>query len=512
MTTAERTARKDTAPQIQVVRVAAILEELEKTRRELREGLEALKSVAEGAVAARSATPPGAGNGHLEGWFQGLVSGAHTGNDTSSSGQTRARRGLTVSKEQLAAALGEARSTGGGGTISVRGLERRIKETAAQDEPAGGSGGAVSLSLSELAGILKGARDSSKGTAHPKAPEPDHAAERPAEEHDAARRIAEAAAQIQAAGATAPRLDINLTVNLIRWVGTTRRRIGLAHMQDVLETYMLTGHLPSAIQMIVYRVSAMGLESDPDDVSKVSYDDIADSVSQLHGVLYAGGGPPTCLEVDFDISEMPLTEASASHGATVTGSNAPDEELAAVLPAVEQFIHGSTDADIFEAADDDSPTIVSEPPAAAAEPRQAAPALAVSSTNGSAPKGRKTYASDLTEAQWRGVEELVPAHKPGGRPPKYTRREVLNGILYQVHTGASWRSLPQDLPPWKIVHHYFRTWREEGLWEPIAATLAYMRMSVEAEPQQSGDGEQVAEGSILDQLARKAAARGAAAG
>ncbi len=28
-------------------------------------------------------------------------------------------------------------------------------------------------------------------------------------------------------------------------------------------------------------------------------------------------------------------------------------------------------------------------------------------------------------------------------------REILNGILYVLRSGCSWRMLPKDLPPWK---------------------------------------------------------------
>ena len=42
---------------------------------------------------------------------------------------------------------------------------------------------------------------------------------------------------------------------------------------------------------------------------------------------------------------------------------------------------------------------------------------------------RQAYDSDLTDAEWNRLEPLVPAPKPGGRPPKHTRREIVNGIL-----------------------------------------------------------------------------------
>lgn len=84
---------------------------------------------------------------------------------------------------------------------------------------------------------------------------------------------------------------------------------------------------------------------------------------------------------------------------------------------------------------------------------------------------RTSYPSDLTDAQWRRLEPWVPRPKPGGRPARYTRREILNAILYQSRNGCTWRALPHDLPPYRIVFHYFRLWQKEGTWERIHDAL-----------------------------------------
>ena len=49
------------------------------------------------------------------------------------------------------------------------------------------------------------------------------------------------------------------------------------------------------------------------------------------------------------------------------------------------------------------------------------------------------------------------------RPIKYPRREIVNAILYTLRTGAAWRMLPHDFPPYRIVFHYYRIWRKEGV-------------------------------------------------
>ena len=80
---------------------------------------------------------------------------------------------------------------------------------------------------------------------------------------------------------------------------------------------------------------------------------------------------------------------------------------------------------------------------------------------------RAAYPSDLTDKQWAEVAPLIPAAEPGGREREVDMREVLNGILYLVRGGVSWRMLPHDLPPWGTVHYYYRRFRLDGTWVKI---------------------------------------------
>ena len=75
---------------------------------------------------------------------------------------------------------------------------------------------------------------------------------------------------------------------------------------------------------------------------------------------------------------------------------------------------------------------------------------------------RQAYDTNLTDAEWNRLESLVPAPKPGGRPPKHARREIVNGICYAIRSGGAWRLLPHDLPPWRTVYHYFWSWRRHN--------------------------------------------------
>jgi putative transposase len=77
------------------------------------------------------------------------------------------------------------------------------------------------------------------------------------------------------------------------------------------------------------------------------------------------------------------------------------------------------------------------------------------------------YLTDLNDAEWEQIQTAVPQPKPGGRPAKHSRRDILNGIRYVVRGGGAWHLLPHDFAPWKTVYHYFRLWAIQGVWQAL---------------------------------------------
>jgi transposase len=75
--------------------------------------------------------------------------------------------------------------------------------------------------------------------------------------------------------------------------------------------------------------------------------------------------------------------------------------------------------------------------------------------------------SDLTDAQWKLIEPLLPAPRRGGRPEKHPRRAIVDAILYVVRTGCSWRQLLADFPPWQTVYWYFVRWEQQQVTEQM---------------------------------------------
>lgn len=90
---------------------------------------------------------------------------------------------------------------------------------------------------------------------------------------------------------------------------------------------------------------------------------------------------------------------------------------------------------------------------------------------------KSLYPSNLTDGQWRIIDPLLPKPKcpwGRGRPRKTCYRDILNGVFYLLRTGCQWRMLPRDYPSWKLVYHYFRLWRLNGVWDSIHDALREM--------------------------------------
>ena len=78
---------------------------------------------------------------------------------------------------------------------------------------------------------------------------------------------------------------------------------------------------------------------------------------------------------------------------------------------------------------------------------------------------------DLTNEQWARLEPLLPRGKKPGRPPKHSKRQLIDGVRFRVRTGVPWRDLPARYGPWETVYGLFRRWQRDGTWKKILAGL-----------------------------------------
>jgi transposase len=82
---------------------------------------------------------------------------------------------------------------------------------------------------------------------------------------------------------------------------------------------------------------------------------------------------------------------------------------------------------------------------------------------------------DLTDAQWDRISVLIPdpprRADNRGRPWR-PARDVLNGILWVLRTGAPWKDLPDRYPPYQTCHRRFQQWQRSGVLEQVLTALA----------------------------------------
>jgi transposase len=82
---------------------------------------------------------------------------------------------------------------------------------------------------------------------------------------------------------------------------------------------------------------------------------------------------------------------------------------------------------------------------------------------------------ELTNEQWNRIEPIIvsltPAKDPRGRKGR-DPREVMNGILWILRTGAPWKDLPQRYPPYQTCHRRFQQWVRLGVFRRILKELA----------------------------------------
>ena len=78
---------------------------------------------------------------------------------------------------------------------------------------------------------------------------------------------------------------------------------------------------------------------------------------------------------------------------------------------------------------------------------------------------------ELTDEQRERLRPLLPPQKPRTGRPNLDHRQVINGILWILRTGAPWRDLPERYGKWTTVSSRFYRWRKAGIWERVLAQL-----------------------------------------
>jgi len=83
----------------------------------------------------------------------------------------------------------------------------------------------------------------------------------------------------------------------------------------------------------------------------------------------------------------------------------------------------------------------------------------------------------LTPAQWQAVlPELRKLRdhrrKKNGHPFVHSDKAILEGVVWILQTGARWKDLPREYPPYTTVYQRFRKWVDKGVFRKVLQALA----------------------------------------
>ncbi len=93
------------------------------------------------------------------------------------------------------------------------------------------------------------------------------------------------------------------------------------------------------------------------------------------------------------------------------------------------------------------------------------------------PKPAKPYPSDVSDEEWSFVAPYLTLCWEDSPQRDYPLRSVFNALRWIVKSGAHWRMMPHDFPPWSAVYQQSRRWMNAGCFEAMSKDL-YMLVRV----------------------------------
>jgi len=78
---------------------------------------------------------------------------------------------------------------------------------------------------------------------------------------------------------------------------------------------------------------------------------------------------------------------------------------------------------------------------------------------------------ELTSAQWRRIEQLVPGKEGDKGRHGEDNRLFVDAVLWIARSGAPWRDLPGEFGNWNSVFQRFRRWAKKGVWQRVFRAL-----------------------------------------
>lgn len=89
----------------------------------------------------------------------------------------------------------------------------------------------------------------------------------------------------------------------------------------------------------------------------------------------------------------------------------------------------------------------------------------------SLPRKYQPYPSDVSDEEWSFVAPYLVLNRLDGENRRHELRAVFNALRWLVRSGASWRMMPHEFPPWPAVYQQMRRWLDAGCFEAMVNDL-----------------------------------------
>jgi transposase len=84
------------------------------------------------------------------------------------------------------------------------------------------------------------------------------------------------------------------------------------------------------------------------------------------------------------------------------------------------------------------------------------------------------YPSDVSDEEWTFVAHYLALNREDSEHRRHDLRAVFNAVRWLVRTGASWRMMPHEFPPWPVVYQQTQRWVRAGCFEAMVHDLRAM--------------------------------------
>lgn len=92
----------------------------------------------------------------------------------------------------------------------------------------------------------------------------------------------------------------------------------------------------------------------------------------------------------------------------------------------------------------------------------------------------------MSDEEWAFAAPYLTLMSETAPQREHSLREVFNGLRWIIRTGAPWRMLPHDLPPWAAVYQQSQRWLQAGVFEAMVSDLrAILRLAAGRKPSPS---------------------------